>query len=141
MTQPRQKRIAAHDIIPPLDLVIFGGTGDLAARKLLPALLIRFQTGELGSLFRIVCLGQRTLDRESFHQFLTEKVADHLAPSAASAWPNFLSCIHYVCLDAAVANDYAALKAALRHDDSVVRIFYLSTPALSPGVPGERGKF
>jgi glucose-6-phosphate 1-dehydrogenase len=136
MTLPRQKRIAAHDIIPPLDLVIFGGTGDLAARKLLPALLIRFQTGELGAQsdsqtemqFRIVCLGQRPLDRASFHQFLTEKVADHLDPSAASAWPNFLSCIHYACLDATVAKDYAALKAAVRDDDSVIRIFYLSTP-------------
>jgi glucose-6-phosphate 1-dehydrogenase len=136
MTSPRQKRTAAHDIIPPLDLVIFGGTGDLAARKLLPALLIRFQAGEFGGSsggesalpFRVVCLGQREFDRAGFHQFLTEKVSDHLDPNAASAWPDFLSCVHYVCLDATVAGDYVALKAAVRHDDAVIRVFYLSTP-------------
>ena len=136
MTPPRQKRIAANDVIPPLDLVIFGGAGDLATRKLLPALLTCFKTGELGAKsssqteipLRIICLGQHPLEQESFHQFLTEKVAHHLDPDAASAWPNFLSCVHYVCVDATVASDYAALKAAVSSDDARVRIFYLSTP-------------
>ncbi len=131
MSLPRPKRSATQDIIPPLDLVIFGGSGDLATRKLLPALLIRFQTGELGGIgghFRIVCLGQREISRADFEKFISEKVAEYLDPTVAREWPNFLQCIDYVCLDATSLQDYASLRAAVREDDAVVRIFYLSTP-------------
>jgi len=131
MSLSRPKRIATQDIIPPLDLIIFGGIGDLATRKLLPALLIRFQTGELGEIgghFRIICLGQQELSRKDFQKFISEKVADHLAPTIACEWPNFLPCVDYVCLDATCPEDYVGLKAAVREDEAVVRVFYLSTP-------------
>ncbi len=113
MSPPRPKRISAQDNIPPLDLIIFGVSGDLATRKLLPALLIGFQIGELGEIgghFCIIWLGQRALSRPDFQKFISEKVADQLDPNVAREWPIFLQCIDYVCLNATSTEDYAELK-------------------------------
>ena len=42
--------------LPPFDLVLFGGTGDLALRKLLPALYFRHHEAQLPEQGRIICV-------------------------------------------------------------------------------------
>ena len=48
------------------DLVIFGGTGDLAMRKLLPALYHRHRDGQFPAGSRIIAVGRQNMDREAY---------------------------------------------------------------------------
>ncbi|MFT5126278.1 MAG: glucose-6-phosphate 1-dehydrogenase, partial [Verrucomicrobiales bacterium] len=50
----------------PLTLVIFGGTGDLTRRKLLPGLFALFDRGMMPENFAIVGVGRRDFDDESY---------------------------------------------------------------------------
>ena len=52
--------------VPPADFVVFGGTGDLAARKLLPALYLRDRDGQLPPETRIIALSRAGLDDDGY---------------------------------------------------------------------------
>ena len=54
----------------PLDLVIFGGVGDLSVRKLLPALYMAHLHNNLPAATRIHALGRQTWDRDGFLAFI-----------------------------------------------------------------------
>ena len=60
------------------DGVVFGGTGDLAVRKLLPALYHRDKDGQLPGDARILAISRKPLTAESFGNFVDEKVAPYL---------------------------------------------------------------
>ncbi len=124
------------DAAPDFDMVIFGGTGDLAARKLIPGIFKRFRAGDIGGAsspskdFRIICLGHRPATTESFRELITQKVAAFvdIASEYKDDWAKFLPHIQYVSVDATNSADYPALGQALRGEPNVVRAFYLSTP-------------
>ena len=113
------------------DLVIFGGTGDLAMRKLLPALYARDRARDLPPTARIVCIGRHTATREEFLQNIEDSVKPHIAPAsfAPESWQVFLSRIRYLILDAADPDGYQRLSTALRTDPAITRVFYLATPS------------
>ena len=52
--------------VEPFDLVVFGGTGDLAHRKLYPALFHRERSNQFSEPTRIIGASRRHLDREAF---------------------------------------------------------------------------
>ncbi len=52
--------------LPDVDMVLFGGTGDLAMRKLLPALYQQVKTGTLSTASRILAAARKPLDRAEF---------------------------------------------------------------------------
>ncbi|MFP6906611.1 MAG: hypothetical protein VCG02_15425, partial [Verrucomicrobiota bacterium] len=58
----------------PLTLVIFGGTGDLTRRKLLPGLLALFDRGMLPEQFSIVGFGRRDYDTDSYRALMAGEV-------------------------------------------------------------------
>ena len=58
----------------PLDLVIFGGVGDLSVRKLLPALYMAHLHNNLPAATRIHALGRQSWDRAAFVAFIQDKV-------------------------------------------------------------------
>jgi len=111
------------------DLVIFGGTGDLAMRKLLPALYYRHCAGQLPEDGRIIAAGRGAMDREGYLGFLDEKSRRHLrqAEFNESQWRAFSERIDYVKVDASNADDFRVLAERLGHDEQRVRAFYLST--------------
>ncbi|TCO81557.1 glucose-6-phosphate 1-dehydrogenase [Plasticicumulans lactativorans] len=114
--------------IPNFDLVIFGGNGDLAMRKLLPALFHRHRDGDLPVDGRILAVSRTELTRETFvaqvHDALADYVAEHFD---AGLWATFAERLDYLRVDANTAEDYAALADALGDDPARVRVFYLST--------------
>ena len=64
------------------DLVIFGGTGDLAQRKLLPALLQRFADGQIEPQSRIIAIARDALSVEQYRNHIrTELAAGLLFPA------------------------------------------------------------
>ena len=52
--------------VAPCDFVVFGGTGDLAVRKLLPALYLRDRDGQLPAETRIVAVSRAGLDDDGY---------------------------------------------------------------------------
>ena len=114
---------------PPFDLVLFGGTGDLAMRKLLPALLRRFSDGQLSRDGRIIGVARSDTDRAAYVARCEAACRQHLgAAFETHAWAEFAALISYVRVDATVAADYRALAALLAvRSAPVVRLFFLST--------------
>ncbi|EIE52266.1 glucose-6-phosphate dehydrogenase [Salipiger aestuarii] len=115
--------------VAPFDLVIFGGTGDLARRKILPGLFRRFCAGQIPPESRIIGAARSELDdagfresiREALHEFAASKAGD---PDAVQ---DFLDHLYYVAVDATGSNGWTQLKELMRDDDEgYVRAFYFS---------------
>ncbi|MBW8901366.1 MAG: glucose-6-phosphate dehydrogenase [Massilia sp.] len=111
------------------DLVFFGGSGDLAMRKLLPAMYARDVCNDLPPTARIICVGRESLSQEAFIDMVETNAKPHVKESVdATAWQAFLDRITYVEVDAGNVSTYAALAEALRRDPSLTRVYYLATP-------------
>lgn len=101
----------------PTTIVIFGANGDLAMRKLYPALYHLAQEGEE---FEILGVGRRELTDRIF----SEMVYHSVKPEDAAFWNSFKNRISYQKVDFFQEKDYAKLKIAKGN-----RLYYLSTPA------------
>ncbi len=117
-------------IIPvdTFDCVVFGATGDLTLRKLLPALYYRFRDGQMPADSTIIGAARSDLDDKAFRDRTIEALKDHvekkdLDPDVMS---RFLDRLHYARIDATSAKaNWGALKDML--DPKRVRVFYLAT--------------
>ena len=110
--------------VDPFTLVVFGATGDLARRKLLPAMLHRDLAGQLPPGARIVGVARRPMSRNDYQAMAREAVK---GVDADGALDGFIDRIHYVAADAAAEGGWEELVALVgeREDDTVV--FYLAT--------------
>ena len=122
--------------VPLFDFVIFGATGDLTLRKLLPALFHRFRDGQIPPDSRIIGVARSGLDSAAYRSRAADALRRHVSATVLDgpAEAAFLGIVHYVSLDAAApGGDWSALQALLRPDR--VRVFYLATsPDLYGGV-------
>lgn len=75
----------SSQIIPvePFDYVVFGGTGDLAERKLLPALYHRQMEGQFSEPTRIIGASRATLSHDDYRKFATDALKEHLKPGSS----------------------------------------------------------
>ena len=116
-------------LVSSFDLLLFGGTGDLAMRKLLPALYYRHRDGDLPAHGRIIASARESLTRSDF----IAQVAAHFARFVPAAQMNeaqfdaFVQRLDYVKADANAAPDFAAVAQALHDSPADVRVFFLST--------------
>jgi glucose-6-phosphate 1-dehydrogenase len=117
-------------IIPvdTFDCVVFGATGDLTLRKLLPALYYRFRDAQVPKDSRIIGAARSDLDDDSFRSRAAEALKQHVArddldPQVVRA---FLDLIRYVRIDVLDENaDWSTIRATL--DPARVCVFYLAT--------------
>jgi len=116
--------------ISDFDLVLFGGSGDLAMRKLLPALYARDRADDLAPTARIICIGRDNKSREDFLRIVEQNATPHISSVTMDAeiWQRFCMRIQYVSLDARKTASYQHLSAALRDDPAISHVFYLATP-------------
>jgi glucose-6-phosphate 1-dehydrogenase len=131
-------------IIPvaTFDCVVFGATGDLTLRKLLPALYYRFRDGQIPPESRIIAAARSDLSDDDYRGRAARALHEHLAkgdldPDVAD---RFCARLCYVRLNAAEADDsgWAALTRLL--DPERVRVFYLATsPDLYGPICGNLG--
>ena len=115
----------------PLDMIIFGGMGDLAMRKLLPALYMAYLHGNLPAATRIISTGRQEFDRKAYLAHVEEHSRSFIASANFNekTWDGFLALLEYVRLDVQAAPDFGALVQAAH--PGAQRVFYLSTaPAL-----------
>jgi glucose-6-phosphate 1-dehydrogenase len=117
--------------LSPSDIVIFGGTGDLSQRKILPALYYRLHEGQLPAESRIIVLGRASRSEEELQSFLLDACRTFIPDKDFddAAFSMLASCVHYHCLSADKLEDFKALKAVLEQGANPVRVFYLATPA------------
>ncbi len=119
----------------PLDLVIFGGVGDLSVRKLLPALYMAHLHDQLAGDARIHALGRQAWDRAAFIAFVEGKVLPFISEKAfnSTAWQGFVRRLGYVRVDATQAADFKGLGVELQAGSD--RVYYLATaPSLFCGI-------
>ena len=115
------------------DLVLFGGSGDLAMRKLLPALYNHHRANILPATGRVICVGRHEWSREEFLAEIEKNAKPHIAAASINpaAWESFIARVDYVTLDATNSTTYQALVKAMRSETaekSYSRVFYLATP-------------
>ena len=117
--------------VEPFDLVIFGGTGDLARRKILPGLYRRFMAGQMPADSRIIGAARGELTDGDFRQMVAEAIAEFVPKDRREdkAIAAFLERVGFVSIDAKGTGGWDQLAARMR--PGVVRAFYFSVaPAL-----------
>ncbi len=117
--------------LQPSDIVVFGGTGDLSQRKILPALYFRLKEGQLPEDSRIIILGRAEKTREECEAFV-QKACDTFIPSndlEEESVHLLLKHVQYHSLDARVQADFDALKQLMDDNPRPIQVFYLATPA------------
>jgi len=111
------------------DLVLFGGTGDLAWRKLLPALFQSFRHGSLPAGGRIIGVGRGEMTDDAYRALIAQRLAEVEAdkrPSDAE-FARFAQHLHYLRMDLSQPADYAALRALLQARNADTVVMYLAT--------------
>jgi glucose-6-phosphate 1-dehydrogenase len=111
-------------------IVLFGATGDLARRKLLPGLFHLAEAGLMPERFRIIGAARRGISDEAFRQLAREAVEEFgREPAAGPSWESFAASLSFAQLDPGLEALGERLASA-REDlgDDAHRAYYLSVP-------------
>lgn len=117
------------DAVAPFDFVLFGGTGDLAMRKLLPAMYYHHCDDLLAEEGRIIAVARSQLSREEYLVRAKDAACKHVEADCFTnlKWQKFAERIHYVGIDVTNARSYKPLSELLEDGKNRCRIYYLST--------------
>lgn len=121
--------------IEPCIFVIFGATGDLTSRKLLPALYNLAREGQLSPQFACIGFARREKTDEQFREEMKQAINNfsRTKPIDESIWKSFSEKIFYHRSEFHEDQGYESLKKELERMDQTLgtkgnRVFYLSTP-------------
>lgn len=121
----------------PCTLVIFGGSGDLASRKLIPAVYNLLLDGALPPDYAVIGVGRHQMSDTEFHASLREGIVKHSRqPLREDRWKEFTSRLFYLAGEFDDAGTFQELKARLEKIERQLilpghRIFYLAIPPTS----------
>jgi glucose-6-phosphate 1-dehydrogenase len=134
-SNPLLEPTRSERIPDPCVLVIFGASGDLTRRKLIPAIFDLARQGLLPHSFTIVGVARTPMDNDSFRAFLNASMKEfgHLQESDSVLWDDFARGLFYVPMDPSLSQGYEGLKGELltiarARGSSGNFLFYLSTP-------------
>ena len=111
------------------DLVLFGGTGDLAWRKLMPALFQAFRHGTLPQEGRIIGVGRDDLGDEHYRALIRSRFdqVELAKRPSEDEFARFAALLHFVRMDLSHPGDYVRLAATLRERKADTVVMYLAT--------------
>ncbi|VAX28634.1 Glucose-6-phosphate 1-dehydrogenase [hydrothermal vent metagenome] len=117
-------------------LIIFGATGDLTQRKLIPALFHLFQGWLLPDRWYVLGVGRREMTEEQFREIMRKSLdgASRMGSIPTAVWETFRKKFHYATLkNFENTDEYATLEKQIvaldqSHKTGGNRIFYLATP-------------
>jgi glucose-6-phosphate 1-dehydrogenase len=110
-------------------IVIFGASGDLTGRKLVPALYNNFRKGRLPENTKIIGSARSPFTDEAFREKMREDIQKFAAPDfEAKTWEEFAPSLHYQAGDMSQLDDYLALEQRLSSIEGKRgdRLYYLS---------------
>ncbi|MDE2446676.1 MAG: glucose-6-phosphate dehydrogenase [Alphaproteobacteria bacterium] len=117
-------------IIPveSFDIVVFGATGDLAQRKLIPALFHRDEQGQLPNEARIIGTSRRDMSHDEFRAFATTALETYVEATyrTPEMMQKFLNRLTYVAAEASKEDGWPKLEEALAPFPDRIRVFYLA---------------
>lgn len=122
--------------VEPFDYVVFGGTGDLAERKLLPALYHRQAAGQFTDPTRIIGASRAEMSQKEYQAFAHAALKEHVneAEYDKDEAGKFIKRLDYVSLDAKADRGWDKLKKILNEGAENVRAFYM---AVGPSLFGD----
>jgi glucose-6-phosphate 1-dehydrogenase len=132
----------------PLTVVIFGASGDLTSRKLVPALFNLAQKGKLPPEAKVLGVSRTAFTDDAFREHLATKAKEILTGSGesfdAAKWTEFAKRIYYVATDATAPGGIAPLTEWFKANEGTGggrRLFYLSvSPEIYPELAGHLGE-
>jgi glucose-6-phosphate 1-dehydrogenase len=145
---PLREGLRLERVPDPATFVLFGATGDLAHRKVIPALYHLWRTHLLPHDFMIVALGRRDYTDETFREGLRESLAEYsrVLPIDLSVCDELCERIVYHRCDFADPAGYASLAEMLDRIDEERgtrgnRLYYLATqPSAFPEIVAQLGR-
>ena len=128
----------------PVIIVIFGASGDLTRRKLVPALFSQFQKGRLPQDFYIIGTSRSTFTHEQFREILRTGVLDLAGMECPEEeWTSFGERLYYLDGDVTDLDDYRSIENFLLDliSQPANRLYYLATaPRLFPVIIEKLGE-
>src|SRR5262245_41137792 len=116
-------------------VVIFGASGDLTSRKLIPALYSLFQKGRLPNQTRVVGVARTSYPSDEWRRELRESTQKYAGQEFnAAAWNSFAANVFYHAGDIGRSEDFTSLGKfldELEGGPGATRVYYLST---APGL-------
>lgn len=118
---------------PPTIITIFGATGDLATRKLIPALFDLFQNGYLPFSFKVIGVSRRALSYEDYREIAKNSIIERAVALKEDMLEEFLARISYTQGTFDDEESYAQLKEVLEAEEELFgqctnKLFYLAVP-------------
>lgn len=114
--------------VEPFDLIVFGATGDLSQRKILPALYHRDEQGQLPPEARIIGTSRRPMSDDEFRAFARAALEKFVEVEfrTPSVVDRFIARLSYVQAEASQEDGWPMLEKALASGKDHARIFYLA---------------
>ncbi|WP_273718947.1 MULTISPECIES: glucose-6-phosphate dehydrogenase [Bartonella] len=114
--------------VSSFDCIVFGGNGDLASRKLLPALYHCQCVGQFSEPTRIIGVSRTSLSREEYQNFVQACLEKHIHPKDLNSTElhRFLARLTYVSVDVSSNRGWEDLALFLSQDSADIRAFYLA---------------
>ncbi|MBI4032516.1 glucose-6-phosphate dehydrogenase [Candidatus Berkelbacteria bacterium] len=112
----------------PIALVLFGATGDLAARKIVPALELLLDADQLPANLAIIGVGRRPYDDAAFRDHLATEVQSRLSRTLSARILKRLSYHQGTFEDPATYERLAERLRTLEQNGAIHRLFYVATP-------------
>jgi glucose-6-phosphate 1-dehydrogenase len=117
-------------------IVIFGASGDLTSRKLIPALYSLHQKGYLPADTQVVGVSRSVFSSETWRETLKKSTSQFASSFKEEVWADFEQRVHYVPGDIGKSEDFVRLRQELHRLEAgaeSTRVYYLSTaPTLYP---------
>lgn len=123
-----------------LIMVIFGASGDLTKRKLVPALYALYEDKRLPEEFEIIGVGRTHYDDDTYRKYIAEQMPLFIKPSEGKVLEaeQFCAHLHYLAFDPAESEGYSGLEKKITeltgNPEADNLLFYLATPPLLYGV-------
>ena len=111
------------------DIIIFGGHGDLALRKLMPALYHLCQDGYLNQNNKILAVSREKLTTTEYCELVSQKFQTNFKDDSydQATFDTFISHVEYISMDLTNESEYKILTDTLNDSENSERINYLST--------------
>ena len=132
----------------PCTVILFGASGDLAKRKVIPAMFDLAQHNSLGERYAIIGFARTQMTDESFRTTIGEaaKTISEVGPIEPAKWNEFSSNLYYSAGEYGNPDSYTQLAKRLAEIDKEKnlggnRLFYLSTPPeVYPDIVAQLGR-